>query len=227
MSDFKARLSTIHRGLDDALREANGYQDPNLSPEGLQAKRAELAKTARQTAAPKLATLVAEVKAAKVIAASSSSATLPKVGTNADATARTTAKWAQVKVRLDAGMSMRDIIKTADIDTIHAIGEYGPSYDEAKAYKAPSIGEALNPGPAVDHSDLQRRLDDRLAGLSGEGAVSALKESRLAAGEVAYVEAYVPHIDSMIAGTTPSGANLITALAAANAEQRAVSGLAE
>jgi hypothetical protein len=227
MSDFKARLSTIHRGLNDALGKAAAYQDADLSPEGLQAKRAELTKAARAIAVPKLAAVRAEVKAAAVLSAGRASAALPKIGTNADATARMAAKWSQVKVKLDAGEPLRDIIKNADADTIHAIAEYGPSYAEAKAYKAPGIGEALNPGPAVDHSALVRAFTDRMAGLTGEGAVSALKESRVAAGEAAYVEVVGGRLDSLIAGTTPNSTMLSTALAAENAERLAVNGLPE
>lgn len=226
MTDFKARLSTVQRGLDEALGKANAFQDPSLSPEGLQAKRTELAKAARGAAGPQLAALRAEVAATAQTSADKASAALPKAGTNADATARISVKWAQVALRLDAGMPMHAIIAGADVDTLHAVAEFGPSYLEAKAYRAPTVGEALHPGPAVDHSSaLRRSVDERLAGLSGKGAVSALTESRAAAGEAAYLAVAGRRLDSLIAGT-PAPSSLATAIAAEHAEQLAVNGQA-
>lgn len=228
MSDYKARLSTLHRELNDGIGKAAGYLDPSLSPEGLQAKRAELDKTARATAVPKLAAVRAEVKAAALLSADKANASLPKAGTDAAAIALYAAKWSQVVVRLDAGMPIRDIIKsTNDIDTLFAILEYGPSYAEAKAYTVPGIGEALNPGPALDHSAMVRAVTDRLAGISGEVAISAVKESRVADGVAAHVEVGGRRVDSLIAGTTPSLTMLSAAIEADYAEAAARDGIPE
>jgi len=227
MTDFKARLSTVQRGLDTARGQAAGYTDPGLSADGLQARRQELDAAARAAAAPPLAALRAEVAAAAQTAADSASAALPKAGTNADATALTAAKWAQASMLLTAGKPMRDIIAGAtDVGTLHALAEYGPSWSEAATYRAPTLGEALSPAPAPDHSALLRSIDQKLAEHAGPAAVAALAESNAAAGEAAYVAVMGERLDSLIAGTTPSSSAMSTALAAADAEQLAVNGQA-
>lgn len=223
MSDLKARLRTVQRGLEEALGKASGYQDPNLSPEGLQAKRTELAKAARAAAGPQLAALRAEVATAAQEAAGKASAALPKAGTDATGIS---VKWAQVAMRLDAGMSLHDIVSRADVDTLHAIAEYAPSWVEAQSFKA-GAGRGSRPQSTPDHTALRRSVDERLAQLTGKGAVSALADARSAAGEAAYLEVAGRRLDSLIDGRAPSSTMLAAAIEPEHAEQLAVNGIPE
>lgn len=226
MSDLKARLQKLQRALDDSLGKAAGYQDPGLNNDGLAAKRQELAKAARAAAGPPLAALRTEVASAAQTSADKAAATLPKAGTNADATARLTVKWAQVAMRLDAGMPLAQVLASADAETAHAIREFAPSWVEAHSFKAGAGRGGSRPQEAPDHTGLRRAIDERLAGLSGKGAVSALAESRAAAGEAAYFRVHGERLDSLIAGTTPSSTMLGAAIAAEHAEQLAIHGQA-
>ena len=154
-----------------------------------------------------------------------SSNALPKPGTDAAAIARTTAKWQQVQIRLSAGMPLHDIMSRADVETVHAIAEFGPSWAEAESFKA-GAGRGSRGQGAPDHSALHRAVEERLSQLSGPDAVAALAESRAAAGEAAYVAVQGQRLDSLIAGTTPSSTMLSAALEAEHAEQLAVHGQA-
>lgn len=227
MTDFKARLSTIQRGLDEARGQAAAYADPGLSADGLQARRQELDAAARAAAAPALAALRAEVAAAALLSADSASGLLPKAGTTADATAITAAKWQQASMILAAGKPIRDVLATADIATVHAIGEYGPAFEEARTYKAPTLGEALQPGTAPDHSALRRSVDQRLAELTGKAAVDALAEARAAAGVEAFVGVHAGHLANVIAGIRTTASPIGVALNAEDAEAAARDGLPE
>lgn len=224
MPDFKAQMQSLQQGLNTNLAQARSYADPSLSPEGLQAKRQELAAAARAAAAPPLAALRAEVSSEAQTAADALSAALPKAGIDANATARTAAKWTQVAMRLDAGMPLAQVLANADAETAHAIREYGPSWNEAKAYRSPTIGDALSPAPAPDHGPLMRSVDARLADLAGPKAVAALSAANEAAGVGAYVGVYADHLANVIAGIAQNPIDIGVSLAAEDAEQLAIHG---
>lgn len=224
MPDFKTQISAAQRALNDQLGKAGAYVDPGLSTDGLQAKRQELATAAKATAAPQVEGVQAQASVDARMAAERASGLLPKAGTNADSTARLAAKWQQASMILTAGKPLAQVLATADAETALAIREYGPSWNEAAAYRAPTLGEALNPGPAPDHSALLRSVDSRLAELTGPAAVAALAESRAAAGVEAFVNVYADHLGNVIAGTAQNPIDTGVALAAEDAEQLAVNG---
>lgn len=226
MTDFKARLQVLTRGLNDALAQARGYTDASLSADGLAARREELTKAARAAAAPALEGLRAQASVDARLSAERAAAALPRPGTNADATAITAAKWAQASMILAAGKPLRDVLATADVATVHAIGEYGPSWEEARTYRAPGIGEALHPGPAPDHSALRRSIDSRLAQLTGKAAVDALAAAHEAAGVEAFVNVHADYLAHVIAGL-PAQNPIGVALSAEYAEAAARDGLPE
>ena len=129
-------------------------------------------------------------------------------------------------MRLDAGMSLRAVLANASIEEALAVAEWGPAYTEAKAYRPPTLGEALHPaGTAVDHGPLMRSVDARLADVAGPKAVAALAAAREANAVRVGVEVQGKYLDSVIAGTFTSTTPMAAAIDAHHAEQAARAGL--
>lgn len=227
MSDFKAQLLDIRRTLDAALVAARSYTDPDLTPAGLQSRREQLAATARQAAEPRLGALRADATREAATLAERAARLLPQLGTDADSTARTAAKWAQVSMILAAGKPLRDVLATADVATALAIREYGPSWQEAQSYQASNLGESMTGSAVPDHGPLHRSIDARLAKLiGGEDATNVLAAAHEAAAVAAGVEVAGKHMADVIAGTATGMSGMDASLAAHYAEQGARQSLA-
>lgn len=216
MTDYKAELFALRRELDAAQQRANAFTDPDLTPAGLQARREQLAATARQAAGPRLGALRAEVARDASTLAERASSLLPKVGTDADTTARVGARWAAIQPLLAAGKPLVDVLASADAETAHAIASYGPSFAEAAAYR-PGQGDQSAP----DHTRLTRAVDARLAELSGPDAVAALAAAHDAAAVAAGVEVQGKYLANVIAGTHTGSSEMSASLDAHYAEQAA------
>lgn len=216
MTDFKAQLLDIQRTLDADLQTARTYTDPDLTPAGLQSRREQLAATARQAAEPRLGALRAEVAREASTLAERASSLLPKVGTDADTTARIGARWAAIQPLLAAGKPLVDVLASADAETAHAIRLYGPSWQEAASYRAGGGDQ-----PAPDHTRLTRAVDTRLAQLTGDDATNALKAAHEATAVAAGVEVAGKHMVDVIAGVNNGTSGLSASLGAHYAEQEA------
>ena len=225
IASAKADLLSLHRSLDAALVAARSYTDPDLNANGLQARREQLAEAARKAAAPALEQLRAQVTSAAETLATQATAGLPKFGADAAAIARSQHKWDQVRMRLDAGMPMRDVLANADVETALAIQEWGPAYAEAKAYRPPTLGESMGDQKAPDHGPLMHSVDTRLAQLTGPDAVAALAASHNAVGVAAYFGPQMKHMDAVIAGINSGSTELSVSVESHYAEQEARAGL--
>lgn len=220
MSDYKTELLDIRRGLDAATARANAYTDPNLTAEGLAARRAEMVATARQAAGPVLEQLRTAAARDAAAYAGRVQQELPQPGTDADSTARYAARWSALAPLLAAGKSLRDVLETADAETAHAVRAYGPAFNEAASYRPGEPGLS-----APDHGPLLRAVDARLAALSGPDAVAALAAAHEAAAVAAGVEMAGKHMADLIAGTATGMSRMDASLAAHYAEQGARQGL--
>lgn len=225
IASAKADLLNLERNLTDALNKARAYTDPDLSNSGLQARREQLAKAAREAAGPALEQLRGQVTSAAETLATQAAAGLPKFGADPAAIARSQHKWDQVRMRLDAGMPMRDVLANADVETALAIREWGPAYNEAQTYRTPTIGESMGDQRVPDHGPLMHSVDTRLAELSGPDAVAALVASHNAVGVAAYIAPGAKHMDAVIAGINGGSTGMSAAIEAHYAEQEARAGL--
>jgi len=135
-------------------------------------------------------------------------------------------KWSQVQMLLSAGMPLRDVLASADVATALSIREFGPSFEVARAYKAPGLGESMTALPVPDHGPLHRSIDARLAQLSGLNATNAIAAAHEAAAVAAGVKVTARYLAGVIAGT-PTGTNAVSASVEAHyAELAAREGLA-
>jgi hypothetical protein len=221
----KAQISALLRDLNAAQGKARGYQDPNLSAEGLAAKSAELDAAARKDAAPRLEALRAEVAADVAAATTKGAAALPKFGEDAAAIARSQRAWDKARMRLDAGMSLRAVLANASIEEALAIKEWGPAWTEAQTYKAGAGRSGIPSAP--DHAPLLRSVDTYLAELAGPDVVKALTAAHDAAGVGAYVNTYADYLGDVVADRRTSQNLIGVTVAAEHAEQLAHAGLPE
>lgn len=229
LATAEADMSKIITRLRVARGDASVYQNADLTSVGLQARREEMDMAARRAAAAPLERLRAQVATDAAMLATQAADALPKHGSDAAATAITASKWEQIRMRLDAGMSLLAVLANADILTALAVREYGPSYLEAQQYRAPSGDEVYGGDrPAPDHGPLMRSVDLRLAELTGPAAVAALAVAHDAAGIAALVAVAGTFVDEEVEGLrfeTSAQRLSIMAYAAKDAERAARAGL--
>lgn len=139
---------------------------------------------------------------------------------NPGAVAKAQAKWTSVQGKLDAGLSIGQIIATADDSTLVAINEFYADHAEAQAVKAGDPTRYEMP----DVSAVHRAVDDRAAEVKGSNAASALRTAREAAGLHACAGVVLDHLQGIAEGRAVSLSDLHVAVAADQAEQAAKAG---
>ena len=225
IASAKADLLDLERDLDAATERANTYTDPDLNANGLQARRAEMVATARKAAGPALEQLLAQVDTAAETLASQAAAQLPKFGDDPASIAQSQRAWDKVRLRLDKGVPLRDVLANAGVEEALALREWGPAWSEAAAYRPPGLSESMSPTPAPDHGPLHRSIDARLAALAGPTVVASLAAAHEAAAVAAGVEVTGKYLANVIAGVNGTSA-LSSSVESHYAEQAARAGLA-
>ena len=189
---------SLARGLQDALGKAASFTDPHLSPEGLAAKRAELAGHFREAARTDLENTRRTVTAASEYLRNAVDENVV-APTDPGAAIRLEQKWRQAERMLDAGIEARDVLKGADELMTRAILEFGPSWAAATGHKPRSVGEAI--GDALSSSEapapgawLTRQARARLAEVTSDASLAELLA--LAGAAEAQVAAAQPYLDA-------------------------------
>lgn len=204
---------TLSATLDDALRrhtnaqrDAAHLQDPDLSLPALERRRADLAAQARATFAAEVAQVRRDADALTHRHARQLDRVPAPQGSTRDA-------WERVRMLLDAGRSLPEVIATADADTLLAIREWAPTYLETLA-PAPLPGTPRQP---VDVAPLERSVRERWAQLKGDkDLTAALAEEPALAG----LQVRLKHAEA-VAGGNDHAAGLAGAVEAQLAEQTA------
>lgn len=199
-SSLLNRVRSTTRAYDEALREAKTFTSEDLTPQAAQRARLERAEAARQT----LGAAVAEIRPA---AAASAARIRANLGRRPAAPASTAEAWARVKMRLDAGHALGQIIREADASTLHAIGAWAPTWLKVNA----------TDGATVDLAPLERALSLRWADVTGD---LALRQAIDDAPVLAELEAALDSAER-VAGGDDSAGGLAGALAARQAREEA------
>jgi len=185
-------LFELRRGLQAELTTAKQWTNPEITQQSIQSlppllaqmeirvkndsetkRRGELAQAVRDRFAPQLAQLQAQVKSDSETIEAFAAKERPTMGADAVALQKATMAWDGVKVRLDAGMNVREILAGADRDTVLAVAEWAPAWLEAKHYSGSKRGLADGPYEPPNLDGLHRSIDDRLAQVvSGDEALS-------------------------------------------------------
>jgi len=214
-----AEAATLKQQLQSDMSAAHTYRDPNLSPEGLSAKRAELAKAARERHATALASLRTRMDAEARAAADRAERSRPQA--DADTLAR---KWEQVRMRLGAAIPLQRIVAKADAETLAAIREYAPTWFEVQHEKRQPSGLTRNDADvSVSMRQLTNTIDARLIEIGDAATAEAIKADREARAAVAEFDNHAAYVDGVTSGR--GGDALGSAVAAAMQSQAATAGL--
>lgn len=220
MNTSKQQISATAKAFKDELHKAQTYQSKDLTDEGLEKQRKMLADRVRA----KYSREVDDHRSALYYDRDRSAfdSYRPKLDWNKPAeVAKAQAKWTAVQGKLDAGLSIGQIVSTADKSTLAAINEFYPDHAETMQAGAMARGQQYE---APDISNVHRAVDDRAAEIGGNTDRTALAKARQSAGLHAYADATLGHLEQTIAGNVHGASDLQAALDAQYAEQHAMSG---
>lgn len=161
----KTELVELRRRLSDAFSHARTFRDPDLTEEANARRRAELERAAREQAAADLDRIERETStAAALVRTVADKAATPARGTTEQLLAETrqTRAWDRARSLLDAGRTAQEVIKGADLDTLHALRAELPTYLASQHSKPQGLAgaEFTEPDPArILHTIDRARLD--------------------------------------------------------------------
>lgn len=195
-NEIAAEIDQLNRDLNTAVTAAQSHADPHLTPDGLKAKRATLVKNAQDTAAGKLRELKAAFDDNVDMAKRDAVRLIPAaVGSTRDG-------WERVKMTLDAGISLPQVVAQATPEQLHALAEWGPAWLSAQSAAARATGLGAGEWNAPDPSQLLRSIQSRwaevLGGMASKSIAEALNADVVAAG----IEQTAAHLAAKAAGET-------------------------
>ncbi|GGV83855.1 hypothetical protein GCM10010294_60880 [Streptomyces griseoloalbus] len=166
-------LPQAQQQVAEAARLAQNFTDPNLSPEGLEARRRELAQQARQLGATLADALGREVQRAALVARDAADRHTAAGDTNEQLLAelRLSRAWERARAQLDAGAALSEVIESADVDTLRALRTEYPAYLRAQD-KRRGLDRAQ--GDQTDPTAAIRAVDEALVPLLPGEAGKAL-----------------------------------------------------
>src|SRR5690606_7376345 len=202
----------------DELHAARNHQDSDLTPDGLDKRRQALADSVRG----KYRRSIDEQREAVTLAEATDARRFAKHRPSIDwsnpaSAARAQAKWEGVKVRLEAGIGVSDVIAHADAETLAALREYFPAYAEAHAPDTRAAGEPYSP---PDLTGFHLVPDERAAVLGGAGAASAHAAWRQSAELAAWAGPTLDQYAATADGRSNHPIDTLTALTARAAANR-------
>lgn len=157
-------LPQAQQRVTDAARQAQTFTDPNLSPEGLDARRRELGQQAQQLGATLADALDREVQRAASIARDAFARHTAPGDTNEQLLAemRQSRAWERARAQLDAGAALSEVVENADVDTLRALRTEYPAYLRAQDKRR---GLERAQGDQTDPKAAVRAVDEALAPL--------------------------------------------------------------
>ncbi len=205
-AEHLAALQILTRDYRNAMRAAQLHTDEHLSPEGLQAKRAELTKRAATNHQNRLEALRSKMKIESDYLESRAERAIPKgEGSTRDS-------WERVKMLLDAGQSLPQIIAKADAGSLHAIQEWAPTYLDA-----------TTKGATTDIRPFERSISQRWAEIVPDG--EPIRNHLAAASDIAQFQHMANSLADSFEGRAPTFGSLQDAFAARYAGQMATADL--
>lgn len=181
--------------VNTAVSAAKAFHDPDLQPHAVAAKREALAVEARGVAEQALATISARAGATADAAAKSLEAARPRVAHDPAALIRTEQTWNHdIRPLLDAGASIKAIMRDASVDELLAIERFATGHLRAAKLKAgpdhplelepDELGAAVNKRLAVVLPEPQRTAFED--GVRASDAAASLRQIQgLAADTIA------------------------------------------
>jgi hypothetical protein len=158
--------------MNTELTAAQTFHDPDLQPHAVQARRADLAEQARTTASEAIASITARAESAATTAAKKLDGSRPKIANDPAALIRAEQTWSyDVRPLLEAGASIKAVLKTASLDELLAIERFAVGYLRA-AKLAAGPGNPLE----LDPDELPAAVNNRLASTLPEEERAAFED---------------------------------------------------
>ncbi len=211
VADLPARLRKLQAQLQADLTAALGFTSEDYTEEGLAKVRAERAEKVRAKHREELSVLQASLATNGRMVEEYAAKHRPTLGTDAASLQRAQMKWDQVRARLEAGMTLRQVIDAADAETLLAIAEWGPSYLEAQAHAGQASG-VTGSSPTADVDGLRRSIDARLVAVGNSEEQWALQAQQEVAKTLAGIGPIAQHVQGLLDGQPTSGGALEAAV---------------
>jgi hypothetical protein len=205
-AEYLEQLQHLTRDYRNAVQQAQSHTDEHLNYDGLQAKRAELVKRAATAHRGKLDQLISNMDSESSVLKSRAQKAIPA------AEGSTRDSWERVRMLLDAGQSLQQIIAKADAGSLHAIREWAPTYLDAKSK-----------GAQTDLGPLERSITQRWAEVASDP--EPISEFLATAGDVATFGHMAKSLADAMEGRAPAFGSLEDAYAARYAGQTAMADL--
>jgi len=203
LATARQRLKDLRAEASTAIREVATHKDHDLTAEGLEKRRVELRSQARAKFEPRIDQLQAQIRSDAETAEQWLERSRPQLGDDAGQLIRAQIKWDQVRTQLDAGATLRQVIASADADTLLAIREWAPSHLSSEARKVHPKGLAAGEFEAPEKlvGDTLAAVDGRLAEVAGGDFSQAMKIAKSAREEAAYSAPLLQHANAELAGS--------------------------
>jgi hypothetical protein len=187
--------------LKEALTAAQSFNDRDLQPHAVQARRAALEEQARTTASESIAGITSRAESAATTAAKLLDGSRPKIAVNDPAALiRAEQAWNyDVKPLLESGASIKAVLKDAGVDELLAIERFAGGYLRAAKLKA-GPGNPLE----LDPDELAAAVNNRLAVTLPEDQRAAFEDGILSADAAERLRAIHEVAADTIAGRRPS-----------------------
>ncbi|MHA7153964.1 hypothetical protein ACX80A_02545 [Arthrobacter sp. TMN-50] len=205
-NEYLTKLTQLQQNHQSALREAQAFTDDSLSAKGLQDRRTELSDRANQQYKAHLDTLRGDFETDARRAQESGSEAIPAPP------ADTSTAWAKVKMLLDAGKSLQEIVRSADTPQLHAIAEWGPTYLQAQAATTRETGLAGLRDTPVDPKHLQRSITKRWTEVLDSDAAGKVQAGLAAEVDAAQFTRTAQHLEAKISGSNPGVSDMHAAI---------------
>ncbi|WP_400158530.1 hypothetical protein [Arthrobacter sp. BPSS-3] len=206
-SEYLQELNHLSRDYRISVEEASAHTSEFLTAEGLRDRREKMIAQANFTHAAKLRQLQARMDTAAYRIQSRAQEALPK------APASTRDSWERVKMLLDAGQSLAQVIGKADAQSLHAIREWAPTWLDA-----------TSKGNTTDLAPFERSIAERWAELVPNA--EPIREYIDSAPDVATFNQMAESFGNRLEGRESSFGSLSDAFAATYAGQQAKVNLA-
>lgn len=197
----QGQIAALNRDLTTQLRQARVATVPGLTAEGLTTYRAQLAAQITAQYQPRIDQLRAAITSDTATVSQWAKEHRPALPEDAVGLQRTQARWDGVRMQLDAGISIRQIVAHADLEEAIAIREWAPAWIKASMFAGAAPGlDGTHTRPDLD--GFRRVVDSRIIELTGGEAHDALTAEREATAAQAAATPLLAHADNLLrAGT--------------------------
>jgi hypothetical protein len=199
-SEYLQQLQILTRDHGIAVQEARSYTDDHLTADGLHARRAELVRTAGDAFRGKLAAVRSAMQSETQSLRTGALRAIPK------AEGSTRDNWERVRMLLDAGQPLSQVIAKADAGSLHAIREWGPTWIDAQTK-----------GNTTDLAPFERSINKRWIEIAPDP--DPIKEYLESASDVATFDHMADTLATRLDGRGYGTNNLVEAFAATYAGQ--------